>query len=221
MQYPVNEIFYSLQGEATFAGVPAVFIRLQGCGVGCSFCDTKHTWAIADTRIVTKSEIINKANDNDTFAYFSIEELLLEVSTYGKGRHVVLTGGEPALYDLSKLIVMLENFGHIVQIETSATEELQITNTTWVTVSPKIAMPGQKELDVSAVARANEIKMPIGRIEDITKLEKFLTKYNILNKPIWLQPLSCNKKATEICINAALKNNWRVSLQLHKFIGIR
>ncbi|EBW9852653.1 7-carboxy-7-deazaguanine synthase QueE, partial [Salmonella enterica subsp. enterica serovar Typhimurium] len=44
MQYPINEMFQTLQGEGYFTGVPAIFIRLQGCPVGCAWCDTKHTW---------------------------------------------------------------------------------------------------------------------------------------------------------------------------------
>ncbi|PTA21507.1 hypothetical protein C9E21_29480 [Escherichia coli] len=53
MQYPINEMFQTLQGEGYFTGVPAIFIRLQGCPVGCAWCDTKHTWEKLEDREVS------------------------------------------------------------------------------------------------------------------------------------------------------------------------
>lgn len=53
MQYPINEMFQTLQGEGYFTGVPAIFIRLQGCPVGCAWCDTKHTWDKLEDREVS------------------------------------------------------------------------------------------------------------------------------------------------------------------------
>lgn len=221
MQYPINEIFYSLQGEATFAGTPAIFIRLQGCEVACVFCDTKHTWSLDSQHLVGVDEIIHKEANSSSFANFEIPQILHVISKYNKCHHVVLTGGEPVIYKLLPLINKLEELGYVVQIETSGTEKLTVTDRTWVTLSPKIDMPGLKILNTSSIARADEIKMPIGRSEDITKLRNFLVKYKVLDKPIWLQPLSCNKKATQICVEAALADNWRVSLQIHKFLDIR
>lgn len=221
MLYPINEIFYSLQGEATFAGLPSVFIRMQGCAVGCGFCDTKHTWNLASNDTVSTDEIIHKIADSGKFANFSRDQLLQEITKYSNCRHVVFTGGEPAQYDLSAITSILDNMGYTTQIETSATEELNINTRTWVTVSPKINMPGKKSLNHSVISRANEIKMPVGRIEDIQKLKDFILEYNIINKPIWLQPISCGKTATKLCVEAALQNNWRVSLQIHKFLDIR
>jgi 7-carboxy-7-deazaguanine synthase len=221
MLYPLNEIFYSLQGEATFAGTPAVFLRLQGCKVGCAFCDTKHTWSVETNNIVNITEIINKKIDNPSFANFNLAQILTEIRKYDKCRHIVLTGGEPAMYEILPLIIELEQRGYTVQIETSGTEKLLVSDKTWVTLSPKIDMPGQQTLNEESVYRANEIKMPIGKILDVVKLQNFLIKYNVFDKPIWLQPLSCNKKATQICVDAALDNNWRLSLQIHKFLNIR
>lgn len=221
MLYPINEIFYTLQGEATFAGLPSVFVRLQGCDVGCAFCDTKHTWKLGSENVISKEEVLAKLNDSEKYANFTVDNLLQEIKKYKNCRHVVFTGGEPGIFNLSEIMNILENQGYVTQIETSATEELNISNNTWVTVSPKINMPGHKTLKPTAVYRANEIKMPIGRIEDVEKLKNFLFEYNINDKPIWLQPISCNKKATQICVDVALQNNWRVSIQIHKFLEIR
>ena len=221
MQYPINEIFYSLQGEANFAGLPAIFIRFQGCSVGCAFCDTKHTWELDSKSQLDFKQIVDKTTDNTGWAYFQLDDLLNEISKYPAGRHIVFTGGEPAMYDLTEICQQLESQGYTTQIETSGTETLLVSSNTWVTLSPKIAMPGNKKILADVALRANEIKMPIGKPQDILKLKQFLAEYSINTKLIWLQPLSCKDNPTKLCIDEALKNNWRVSTQIHKFINIR
>ncbi len=221
MQYPINEIFYTLQGEASFVGQPSVFIRLQGCNVGCAFCDTKHTWGLEPENQLKSIQIIEKTGDQLGWAYFSLEEILAEIERYPACRHIVFTGGEPAMYDLRELISILEAKGYTTQIETSGTEVLKISDKTWVTLSPKIDMPGNKAVLAENVARANEIKMPVGKAQDIEKLKQLLHKYAVSNKLIWLQPLSCKENPTKLCIEAALANNWRLSAQVHKYINIR
>ena len=221
--YSVNEIFVSLQGEATFSGTPSIFIRLQGCEVGCGWCDTKNTWQLDKLKCITFTKMINKTTDNSSLAETKIEEIINFIQDkHSLISHIVITGGEPGQYNLQPLCSALEALGKQVQIETSGTSELRISAKTWVTLSPKIDMPGKKPILLSAVKRANEIKMPIGKTTDIDKLKQFIINYqpnSIL--PIWLQPISQNKTATQICIEQALKNNWKVSLQLHKYLNIR
>jgi 7-carboxy-7-deazaguanine synthase len=221
MLYPINEIFYSLQGEANYAGAPAVFIRFQGCAVGCPFCDTKHTWNLDPIQQVKPSLISNKSIENNGWALFSEAQLINAILAYPQCRHIVFTGGEPGLYNLQALSEKLEQSGYIIQIETSGTTELNISNNTWVTLSPKLDMPGNKPVLASVAKRANEIKMPIGKYQDIRKLNDFLQNYPINTKLIWLQPLSCKENPTKLCLEQALANNWRVSLQIHKFLNIR
>ena len=80
MQYPINEIFYSLQGEANFAGLPSVFIRMQGCAVGCAFCDTKHTWELNPATQQTAQLVAGKISEHsDNWAYFTAEDILFEI----------------------------------------------------------------------------------------------------------------------------------------------
>lgn len=221
MQYPINEIFYSLQGEAYFAGLPAVFIRLQGCNVGCAFCDTKHTWDLNKVSQINNVQIINKTNDQSNWAYFNQDEIITAIAAYPVCRHIVFTGGEPALYNLRTLMMQLEAKGYTTQIETSGTEPLFISDQTWVTLSPKIGMPGNKPILSDIVKRANEIKMPIGKPQDIINLKELLKSHTPTTHLIWLQPLSCKDGPTQLCIQSALANNWRVSTQIHKFIKIR
>lgn len=221
MQYPINEIFYSIQGEAHFAGLPSVFVRFQGCDVGCAFCDTKHTWKLTPGDKVETRDILGKTGDLKGWAYFGLSEILAAIYSYPNARHVVFTGGEPAQYDLRPLISDLEQGGYTIQIETSATEPLLVSENTWVTVSPKIDMPGMKKICADVVKRANEIKMPIGKEKDIVKFREFLKSYDLSTDLIWLQPISCSQSATQLCIKEALGNNWRVSTQIHKFINVR
>jgi 7-carboxy-7-deazaguanine synthase len=81
-------------------------------------------------------------------------------------------------------------------------------------------MPGHKIVRADAVERANEIKMPIGKPADVDKLLYFIDTFKP-EAPIWVQPISTSERATELCIKAATKHGWRVSVQAHKFLGVR
>ena len=219
----INEIFATLQGEATFTGTPSVFIRLQGCNVGCPWCDTKHTWKLDTADIIEFSYLTTKTEDKNSWAQASVEQIIEFIQdNFPQIEHIVITGGEPAMYNLLPLCNALEELGKDIQIETSGTEPFQISNKTWVSLSPKIEMPGGKIVLDECIARANEIKMPIGKMADVEKLKQFLSANHVAkNIPVWLQPLSQNPSATKLCIEQAMLNNWRLSLQTHKFINIR
>src|SRR5471030_3138084 len=109
MQYPINEMFETLQGEGYFTGVPAIFVRLQGCPVGCSWCDTKHTWDKIADREVDVQRILVKTEESDTWGNATAEQLLQIIGQQGyTARHVVITGGEPCIYDLTELTSLLD-----------------------------------------------------------------------------------------------------------------
>ena len=111
----INEIFYSLQGEGHYCGVPAVFVRTSGCNLCCSFCDTEH----------------------ETYTEMTEAEIVEAVCQY-PARHVVITGGEPTLQITPSLLAALHARGCYVQIETNGTiplpDDFQVD---WVTCSPK------------------------------------------------------------------------------------
>lgn len=219
----VNEVFESFQGEANFTGQPAVFIRLQGCDVGCPWCDTKHTWAIDPRRVISEDMMLAKTADTAGFAELTARSLAGLVAGKFTAKHVVITGGEPCIYDLTDLTEALHALGRRTQIETSGTQRISASWKTWVTVSPKIDMPGGFKVLRESMMRANEIKLPVGKPDDIMRLSQFLQREGIhLNgRNIWLQPLSESEKATALCIEMATKLDWRVSLQTHKFVGVR
>ncbi|HTY80605.1 MAG TPA: 7-carboxy-7-deazaguanine synthase QueE [Candidatus Bathyarchaeia archaeon] len=99
----VAEVFYSIQGEGVTAGLPAVFVRLQGCTVGCSWCDTRYSWDPEGGRPV------------------DVEALTLEASAF-PCRHAVVTGGEPLESPLfAPLVRSLISAGFTLEVETSGT----------------------------------------------------------------------------------------------------
>ena len=223
---PINEIFETVQGEAYYTGSPAVFVRLQGCSVGCPWCDTKHTWAVNAADGASIGTMLAKTDSSPAYANMSTVEICAVVLAF-KARHVVITGGEPCDYDLLELTTALIAAGCGVQIETSGTAEVRAAYWTWVTVSPKINMPGGREVLSSTLESADEIKMPVGKQEDVDKLKALLASFK--GKPtsktggplVWLQPLSQSEKATALCVKAATENGWRISIQTHKYLGVR
>ncbi|WP_273805095.1 7-carboxy-7-deazaguanine synthase QueE [Providencia rettgeri] len=223
MKYPINEIFQTLQGEGVFTGVPAVFIRLQGCPVGCSWCDTKQTWEKKQDKQTTLGDIALKTLDSDTWAMADSYALIQLMKAKGfTAKHIVITGGEPCIYDLTPLTESLEQSGYQCQIETSGTYPIQCSEKTWVTVSPKVGMKGGLEVLVQAVNRANEVKHPVAREKDIEALDAILALRTSDNPPIVaLQPISQKTVATKLCIETCIQRNWRLSIQTHKYLNIQ
>ena len=116
-ELPVMEHFYTIQGEGYFAGKSAYFIRLAGCDVGCVWCDVKDSW------------------DVEVHPILKIDSLLREINLVNTN-FVVITGGEPALYNLSTLINKLKKSGIRTAIETSGCYKL-LGDIDWYCFSPK------------------------------------------------------------------------------------
>lgn len=218
--YPVNEIFQSVQGEAAFTGTPSIFVRLQGCPVGCGWCDTKHTWEVDPAKEVSAAEMMAKPSDAPSFGRMTAAQIA-GVLVAMPARHAVITGGEPCLYDLNPLCDALLAAGKSVQIETSGTHEIHAPAWAWVTVSPKIGMPGGLLMRMDATQRANEIKFPVGKLSDVEKFKDAILPVLHEGQRVWLQPLSQSPKATKLCIDATTEHGWRISIQTHKFLGVR
>ena len=215
----INEIFDTIQGEAEYTGTPATFIRLQGCPVGCHWCDTKHTWSEGTERLrIEIDEMLDKTTDSPKWSGMEEEEIVRIVEKL-QPRHFVLTGGEPCSQDIFKLTRLLATIG-TVQVETSGTHTINVYHKTWVTVSPKIEMLGGLKVLNTAITRANELKMPINDVKDVKNLQKLVKKGNY-GQLIWLQPVSQKEDNTELCVKTAMDNNWRISIQTHKYMGVR
>jgi len=221
IQYKINELFETIQGEGSFTGQPSIFIRLQGCPVACSWCDTKHTWEIDLDDKVSQNTMLTKKQETSQWAAMTVEEILLLVKEKGfQAKHIVITGGEPCMVDLKPLCDAFELQGYSSQVETSGTFEISVSDKCWVTVSPKINMRGGYPILNSAMHRANEIKHPIATEQHVNDLKELLAAHNIKNTPIYLQPISQKTRATELAIETCIANNWRLSVQVHKYLGI-
>jgi len=229
-QYPINEIFCSFQGEASFAGTPAVFIRTQGCPVGCIFCDTKETWDEQAKNEITREKLLEKKGEKTPeFARFTLLELQTVIAEIREGeKHVVITGGEPALFDWTDWKSFPYNR---IQMETSGRYPLKVPLTWFVTVSPKIVNGDLSLINTEALERANEIKWPILNNEDVKVFEKAREEGLLYSfgerasfnfpKEVFLHPIFGSKTALKLSIKLAKKYGYRISLQTHKLVGVR
>lgn len=220
--YKVNELFQTIQGEGYYTGVPAIFIRLQGCDVGCAWCDTKHTWEIEADKQTELVILTDRSNESKRWANANPQQIVEEIKRLGYTANlVVITGGEPCMVDLRQLTQVLHEFGFSTQIETSGTYPVLTDSNTWVTVSPKVNMRSKKVVLKEALERANEIKHPVGTEKDIEQLDELLNSLkSISNKTICLQPISQKPKATALCMQTCIERNWRLSVQMHKYLQI-
>jgi len=186
------EIFYSVQGEGTWTGTPAVFIRLAGCNLACDFCDTDYALKFIA----------------------SVESVVARVRAEGGDcPMVILTGGEPlAQAETPALIAALRADGRRVHIESNGTIDVVLPDDVWLTVSPK------ERLHPVMAARANEAKL----IVDGRAPNEWLALFPPAT-PVFLQPEGNKPANVELAVTAAkaLPHRLRLSLQTHKFIGVR
>jgi 7-carboxy-7-deazaguanine synthase len=222
IRYPVNDCYTCVQGEGVQTGVAMVLLRLHGCAVGCPWCDTKETWLMdPDHEVATLAEALGA---NPRYTHLTADEIVAHIRDHNAGpRWVLVTGGEPAQYDLAPLVAALQEAGYRVAIETSGTEvgHLQ-AGFDWVCVSPKLNMPGGKEVRLETLTQAHEIKHVVGRSQDITDLEELLAAAQPpATTQICLQPVSTSPKATELCLETVMARGWRLSIQTHKYIGVK
>ncbi len=197
IELPVMEHFYTIQGEGFYAGRAAYFVRLAGCDVGCVWCDVKESWDALGHPILKLEELVKEIYSTST-------------------NFVVITGGEPALYDLTKLIATLKLKGIETAIETSGCYLLK-GNIDWYCFSPKKFKAPCEE----AYEKANELKIVIYHESDLNWAEEHASKVND-NCILFLQPEWSRQDRILPKIIEYVKGNpkWRISLQTHKFMQI-
>jgi organic radical activating enzyme len=123
------------------------------------------------------SQVVGDAKTKDSPTYAMVEpKALIAMCGSFTPRHVVITGGEPCDHDLHELTAFLSLEGFSCQIETSGTSEIRCAPETWVTLSPKIGMPGGKTVRDDAVDRADEIKIPVGKRSDVDQVNAILLR---------------------------------------------
>ncbi|MCD6332940.1 MAG: 7-carboxy-7-deazaguanine synthase QueE [Bacteroidales bacterium] len=195
---PVMETFFSLQGEGYHMGKAAFFIRLGGCDIGCSWCDTKRGW------------------DADVYPKVSIDELLSRALVLPV-RSVVITGGEPMQYDLTMLTRRFKEEGFATFLETSGAHSLS-GEWDWICFSPKRQGKPLPEY----FERAGELKVIVEGPDDLLWAEENAQKLIHTQCPLFLQPeWSRRLEVTPLVIEYIKKHPvWRLSLQVHKYIKI-
>jgi 7-carboxy-7-deazaguanine synthase len=194
---PIMEHFYTIQGEGANTGKPAYFIRVGGCDVGCHWCDVKESWNADLHPLIPISDLI---------------PFLKDISS----KDIVITGGEPSLYNLNPLCNLLKSQGFNTFIETSGAYELS-GKWDWICLSPKKTSPPTE----SIYHFANELKVIIFNQDDFKWAEIHAEKCD-KNCRLFLQPewSKLNTIMPEV-IEYVMKNpKWNISLQSHKFMHI-
>lgn len=193
---PLMEEFYTIQGEGFHTGTAAYFIRIGGCDVGCHWCDVKESWN-AELHPPTNTDFIvaNASKYVDT---------------------VVVTGGEPLMWDMTLLTQKLKENNRKVHIETSGAYDLT-GKWDWICLSPKKnKLPTQTVYD-----NAHELKVIIYNKHDFIFAEEQAALVN-KNAILFLQPeWSKKEEMTPLIVDYVMNNpKWRVSLQTHKYLNI-
>ena len=196
-ELPVMERFYTIQGEGRYSGRAAYFIRLAGCDVGCVWCDVKESW------------------DAELHPVLSLESIISDVLAT-PADFVVITGGEPAMYDLTTLIDLLHANNIETAIETSGCYPLR-GNIDWYCFSPKKFKAPCED----AYQKAAELKVIIFNKSDFEWAEKHAALVNS-DCLLYLQPeWSKQERILPMIIDYVKENpQWKVSLQTHKFMNI-
>lgn len=194
---PLVEEFYSVQGEGCNTGKAAYFIRVGGCDICCSWCDTKHSWNAALHPLVP------------------VESIVTNVMAAGADS-VVVTGGEPLMWNMDPLCGQLKANGIKTFLETSGAYPLTGT-WDWVTLSPKKGSPPLPGI----WSLADELKVVIQNGIDFEDAEVYRQKAGprciLLLQPEWSRYGDMIGVITEY---VKKHPEWRVSLQAHKFMHI-
>jgi len=194
---PIVEEFYTVQGEGFHTGKAAYFIRIGGCDIGCSWCDTKFSWNAAIHPVIPIDSIIKNVLDCGADS-------------------VVVTGGEPLMWNLGPLCAGLHEKDIKTFLETSGAYPLT-GEWDWIALSPKKGMP-----PLDNIWRCpNELKVIIQDSADFADAERYSKNVNKDCK-LYLQPewSRYNSLINEITEYVKRNTKWVVSLQSHKFMHI-
>ena len=193
---PLMEAFYTIQGEGFHKGTAAYFVRIGGCDVGCHWCDVKESWN-ADlhppTAIDTIARVASKHSET-----------------------ILVTGGEPLMWDMNPLTSELKSKGMQTHIETSGAYKLT-GDWDWICLSPKKLKGPLDEV----YQKAHELKVIVYNKDDLKYVEEQAAKVNP-NCILYLQPeWSKREKVTPFIVEYVMKHpKWKVSLQTHKYLNI-
>lgn len=194
----IAEIFYSIQGEGSLAGVPSVFVRTSGCNLRCTWCDTPYTsW---------------QPEGRD----FSVEQILEQVAGFSSAQHVVVTGGEPMIApEIVALTQQLRNAGHHITIETAGTVNAPVA-CDLMSISPKLSNSTPHDRDGGRWAAQHErlryqpdilrqlianysyqLKFVVQRVEDLQEIRLMAEALAVAPQNIMLMPEGTTRDAVQ------------------------
>lgn len=201
----VNEIFYSIQGESSFSGIPFVFIRLTGCNLRCAYCDTKYAY--------------------EEGVKFPIGQILKEVEKF-ECNYVEVTGGEPLLQEDTPLLVdSLINKGFKVLVETNGTKDISVLSDEAIIIMD-IKCPSSGEVDkmdwknLNRLKSEDEVKFVVAEKSDYDWVKGIIKEKNLTEKAKLLMSPVPEKLPPALLADWILEDklNVRIQLQLHKIL---
>ena len=193
---PLMETFYTIQGEGFYKGSAAYFIRIGGCDVGCHWCDIKESW------------------DSELYPLTDIKKIVKEVN--GKSNIIVITGGEPLMWNMDPLTILLKSKGMKIHLETSGA--YPITGFwDWFCLSPK----KNKKPNEQSYKIADELKIIVYNKDDFKFADQQAQKVKE-NCKLFLQPeWSKRELITPMIVDYVMNNpKWKISFQTHKYLKI-
>ena len=213
----ISEIFYSIQGEGIYTGEPTVFIRFQGCTLGCVWCDTKYTWKHGEEKGISYMEVLNK-----------VWELHKKSA---KKPMVCITGGEPLEQpeQFSHLVKKLHALDYSIEVETSGLVPVPFEHDqyvdSWVV---DLKLPSSKSNktpvfeDLNKFRHQDQLKCVVKNEKDFEALSLVLEEYyfrgTILISPFNPIKGTSNQEWMERCAEYCKQHGFRLNLQTHKFI---
>lgn len=193
MNLSVKEIFYSLQGEGGRQGEASVFIRLTGCNLACSFCDT----------------------DFNGGTIMSVNQILLHINRY-PCRRIIWTGGEPMLQLNDEIVSFFKSNGYFQAIESNGHYPLPGL-LDYTVVSPKGNIGYARTIN----PKVNEIRLPVRIGDNLPELALLPEADSYFLSPVFTGEKSSTQENIDYCVSQIKQNNrWRLSVQMHKLIGI-
>jgi len=201
----ITEIFYSLQGESNTVGLPTVFIRLTGCPLRCSYCDTAYAFTGGERQ--------------------SIESIIKKVDQY-KAKYITVTGGEPlAQGDSHQLMKQLLDKGYIVSLETSGAIDVSLVDDRVVKVMD-LKTPASAEMDkniyqnIEYLSTKDQVKFVIADMADYEWSKSIMQQYDLANRcEVLFSPVMGEMEPRVLAENIINDNlAVRFQIQLHKYL---
>lgn len=191
------ETFYTVQGEGFYTGRPAFFIRVAGCDVGCVWCDVKDSWDANEHKVLQVSDLVKQVKESGT-------------------QFVVITGGEPGMYDLNYLTNELHKLNIEIAVETSGAYELK-GKYDWICLSPKKF----KKPISSVIERANELKIIVFNKSDVKWAEEHAAQVPQECKLYMQAEWEKKEEMYPLVLDYITRHpQWSISVQTHKYLGV-